>query len=115
MNRFRARTALSAVALLGVLSRQPRPEHNPAVYGLVGLGACAFCYWGVGESRKLFINLGTAIFAVNLITFYFSDVLDKLDRSLGLILLGILFLAGGWFLNRVRGRLIASAAAGASP
>jgi uncharacterized membrane protein len=103
------------VALLGVLSRQPRPEHNPALYVLVGLGACAFCYWGVGESRKLFINLGTAIFAMNLITFYFSDVLDKLDRSLGLILLGILFLAGGWFLNRVRGRLIASAAAGASP
>jgi uncharacterized membrane protein len=103
------------VALLGVLSRQPRPEHNPAVYVLVGLGACAFCYWGVGESRKLFINLGTAIFAMNLITFYFSDVLDKLDRSLGLILLGILFLAGGWFLNRVRGRLIASAAAEASP
>ena len=103
------------VALFGVLSRQPRPEHNPAVYVLVGLGACAFCYWGVGESRKLFINLGTAIFAIDLITFYFSDVLDKLDRSLGLILLGILFLAGGWFLNRVRGRLIASAAAGASP
>jgi hypothetical protein len=40
--------------------------------------------------------------------FYFSSVMDKLDRSLGLILLGILFLAGGWALEHTRRRLIAS-------
>lgn len=100
------------VVLLGVVSRQPRPEHSPATYLVIGLGACAFCYWGVQENRKLFINLGTAIFALDVISFYFSDVLDKLDRSLGLILLGALFLAGGWLLNRVRGRLIERAASG---
>ena len=102
------------VALLGIVSRHPHAERNLGVYLVVGLGACAFCYWGVRENRRLFINLGTTIFAVNVIAFYFSDVLDKLDRSLGLILLGILFLAGGWFLNRVRSSLIARAAAGAS-
>ena len=106
--------AAAWTAILGIMSRQPHAERNPAIYLLVGLGACAFSYWGVRENRKLFINLGTAIFAINVITFYFSDVLDKLDRSLGLILLGILFLAGGWFLNRVRSSLIARTTSGAS-
>ena len=106
--------AAAWIFLLGVLSRQPRPEHNAGIYLWIGLGACAFCFWGVRENRKLFINFGTAIFAIDVIAFYFSDVLDKLDRSLGLILLGILFLAGGWFLNRVRSRLIAHAALGAN-
>jgi hypothetical protein len=43
--------------------------------------------------------------------FYFSDVLDKLGRSIGLILLGVLFLAGGWMLNHLRSNLLARAAA----
>jgi hypothetical protein len=38
--------------------------------------------------------------------FYFSDVMGKLDRSLGLIVLGILFLAGGWMLEMARRRLM---------
>jgi hypothetical protein len=40
--------------------------------------------------------------------FYFSSVMDKLDRSLGLIMLGVLFLAGGWLLERTRRRLVSS-------
>jgi hypothetical protein len=32
--------------------------------------------------------------------------MDKLGRSLGLIMLGVLFLAGGWLLERTRRRLI---------
>ena len=32
---------------------------------------------------------------------------DKLERSLGLIVLGILFLAGGWMLEMSRRRLMA--------
>lgn len=86
-------------------------ENNPWLYLWIALGACAFCYWGVQENRKLFINYGTAIFALDLIAFYFSNVLDKLGRSLGLILLGVIFLAGGWVLNRLRTDLIARAAA----
>jgi hypothetical protein len=39
--------------------------------------------------------------------FYFSDVFDKVGRSLGLIGLGILFLAGGWALEKMRRRLVA--------
>jgi uncharacterized membrane protein len=99
------------VFYLGILSRQGPPEHNPFLYLWVAVGACALCWWGVSDNRKLFINFGTVIFALNVIIFYFSDVLDKLGRSMGLILLGVVFLAGGWVLNRLRSDLIARAAA----
>jgi hypothetical protein len=99
------------VLLLTVLGNQPHPEHNLWMIAWVGLGACAFCYWGVSENRSLFINFGTVIFALDVIWFYFSDVLDKLGRSVGLILLGVIFLAGGWLLNNLRSNLIARAAA----
>ena len=97
------------VLLLSLLSLPERPEHNPWIYLWLALGACGFCYWGMRENRKLFINYGTAIFALDVIAFYFSSVLDKLGRSMELILLGIVFLAGGWVLNRLRMDLIARA------
>jgi hypothetical protein len=40
------------------------------------------------------------------LAFYFSNVMNALDRSLSLIVLGVLFLAGGWQLERVRRRLL---------
>jgi len=102
------------VLILGWLSRQQNPWHNFWLYLWIAAGACALCWWGVRDNRKLFINYGTAIFALNVVIFYFSDALDKLGRSLGLILLGVLFLAGGWVLNRLRSDLIARAAIGRS-
>ncbi len=99
--------------MLAVVSGRASIESNPWLYCWVAVGACALCYWGVQENRKLFINYGTAIFALDVIGFYFSSVLDKLGRSMGLILLGVIFLAGGWVLNRLRTDLIARAAAGA--
>jgi uncharacterized membrane protein len=107
--------AAAWVLILNIISSHRNVESNPWLYLWIALGACAFCYRGVQENRKLFINYGTAIFAIDLIGFYFSNVLDKLGRSVGLILLGVVFLAGGWILNRLRGDLIArAAAAGAS-
>jgi uncharacterized membrane protein len=99
------------VFVLGIFSRMGSPEHSPWIHLWVALGACGLCYWGVQENRRLFINYGTAIFALNVIEFYFSEVLDKLGRSMGLILMGVIFLAGGWVLNRLRSDLIAKAAA----
>ncbi|HEY2390939.1 MAG TPA: DUF2157 domain-containing protein [Candidatus Angelobacter sp.] len=96
---------------LSLASHTERPESSIALYLWIALGACALCYWGVQANRKLFINYGVVIFAVDLIAFYFSSVLDKLGRSMGLILLGAIFLAGGWILNRLRSDLIARAAA----
>ena len=81
------------------------------VYLWLGLGAAALCAWGVRVNRKLFINFGVAIFSLTVIAFYFSNVMDKLGRSMGLILLGAIFLAGGWILHRLRTDLIARAAA----
>src|SRR5215472_2408190 len=104
--------AVAWVLGLGLLSRSGSAEHNPWIYLWVALGACLLCWWGVRDSRRLFINYGTAIFALNVLAFYFSEVLDKMGRSMGLILLGVIFLAGGWVLNRLRSDLIARAAAG---
>jgi uncharacterized membrane protein len=78
-------------------------EYVWGVAGAIGLIA-----WGVSEQRAERINLGVAGFALTVLTFYFSDVMDKLDRSLSLIVLGALFLGGGWLLERTRRHLVES-------
>jgi len=45
-------------------------------------------------------------FALAIISFYFSELMDKLGRSTSLIGLGVLLLVGGWLLERTRRRLI---------
>jgi uncharacterized membrane protein len=64
--------------------------------------------WGVLERRAERINLGVAGFALTVLVFYFSSVMDRLGRSASLIGLGLLFLGGGWVLERTRRRLVAS-------
>jgi hypothetical protein len=75
-------------------------------YILAGLGALGLVAWGFVEKRSERINLGIAGFALTVIVFYFSDVMDKLGRSASLIGMGILFLLGGWSLERLRRRLV---------
>lgn len=58
------------------------------------------------------MNYGMVAFAMAVMWFYFSSVMDKLGRSLGLIGLGILFLAGGWVLEQTRRRLVHGMAGG---
>lgn len=53
------------------------------------------------------INLGIVGFGLTILVFYFSSVMDKLDRSASLIGLGLLFLLLGWFLEKLRRRLVA--------
>ena len=53
--------------------------------------------------------MGAALFAATVVAFYFSEVMDKLGRSASLIGLGLLFLAGGWALERLRRRLVLQA------
>jgi uncharacterized membrane protein len=73
------------------------------------LGAVGLVAWGVREGRGERVNFGAAIFAATVIAFYFSQVMDKLGRSASLVGLGLLFLAGGWALERVRRRLVVQA------
>jgi hypothetical protein len=75
-------------------------------YILAGLGALGLVAWGFMEKRSERINLGIAGFALTVIIFYFSDVMDKLGRSASLIGMGLLFLLGGWSLERLRRRLV---------
>jgi len=81
-------------------------------YFWAGVGALGMVGWGLLERRRERINLGVAGFALTVIIFYFSDVMDKLGRSASLIGLGILFLFGGWALERTRRQLVARVAGG---
>jgi uncharacterized membrane protein len=83
-----------------------RTEPNLLAYAMVTAAAIFLVWWGVRTSAKALVNYGMAAFAATVVWFYFSSVMDKLGRSLGLITLGVLFLAGGWLLERTRRRLV---------
>jgi uncharacterized membrane protein len=82
-------------------------EPNLFSYALVALFAVFLCGWGVRMASKALVNVGILGFAVVVAWFYWSDILDKMDRSLGLMGLGVLFLAGGWGLEKMRRRIMA--------
>jgi len=81
-------------------------------YSWAGLGALGLIGWGLLERRRERINLGVAGFALTIVIFYFSDVMDKLGRAASLIGLGVLFLFGGWALERARRELVARVSGG---
>lgn len=78
-----------------------------ATYALCLLGAVGLIAWGVHESFSELIHQGLAGFTLTVLCFYFSTVMDKLGRSASLAGLGILFLLGGWLLEKTRRRLLA--------
>jgi uncharacterized membrane protein len=78
-----------------------------AVDAWEALGALGLIVWGVRDSRPERINLGFAGFALSVLAFYFSNVMDRMGRSASLVGLGLLFLAGGWALEKSRRRILA--------
>jgi uncharacterized membrane protein len=70
------------------------------------LGGVLLALWGARDGRAERVNLGVVVVALTLIVFYFSEVFDKLGRSASLIGLGVLFLLGGWLLERLRRQLV---------
>jgi uncharacterized membrane protein len=100
---------ISAVAAFWValLSVAAMWHSNLLVHALCAIGSAGLIVWGLHESRGERVNLGVAGFAVTVLSFYFSTVMDKLARSASLFGLGMLVLAGGWFLERVRRKWIA--------
>ena len=77
-----------------------------------GLGLVA---WGLEEQRPERVNLGAALAAGTVATFYASEVMSRLDRSLSLIGLGALCVAGGWLLERQRRRWLGRLSAQTGP
>jgi uncharacterized membrane protein len=82
-------------------------EPNVFAHLLAAVFAVFIIWWGVRQTSKALVNFGIVAFAITITWFYFSHIFDKVGRSLGLIGIGILFLAGGWALEKMRRRLIA--------
>ncbi len=80
---------------------------NFAAQVLVAAFAVYLCWWGVRLTSRALVNFGIVGFATVVGWFYFSDIFDELGRALGLIGLGVLFLAGGWALEKMRRRILA--------
>jgi uncharacterized membrane protein len=99
------------VFTVGLLNSHDKSE-SLAIYGLCALAATGLVFWGLQEQRRERINLGVAGFALTIIVFYFSNVMDKLGRSASLVGFGLLFLLGGWQLEQLRRKLVARAIAG---
>ena len=103
------------VVALGTTSLRSEPGEGPLLYlwrelgpyGMCALGSVGLIAWGLKEARKERINLGVAGFALTVLAFYFSTVMDKLGRAASLVGLGLLFLLGGWLLEKTRRRLVA--------
>ena len=80
---------------------------NIAAHALVAAFAFFLCAWGVRLASQALVNLSIAGFAAAVGWFYLSNIFSKVGRSLGMIGLGILFLAGGWALEKMRRRILA--------
>jgi len=72
------------------------------------LGGLMLALWGSSSGRAERVNFGAATMAITVLVYYFSSVFSQLDRAVGLLGLGLLFLAGGWALERLRRRLLAA-------
>ena len=92
-------------ATLGLLLWADRHEGLP-IYPVCLLLALVIAAFGVRFVKKDAINLGVVMFGTTVLFFYSSTVMDKLGRSASLIGLGVLFLAGGFTLERTRRRLL---------
>jgi hypothetical protein len=110
----RTATWMNAVAAVwvGVLSALTLHHATLGIFAGCAVGSACMIAWGIHEFRTERVNLGMAGFAITLIVFYFSNVMDKLDRSTSLIVLGILFLVGAWYWEKLRRKLVARVNAG---
>jgi uncharacterized membrane protein len=97
---------VAAVWVLGLYAAA-RFHMHAGSYAWCAVGCAGLILWGVYEQRSERVNLGMASFALTVAAFFFSDVMDKLGRSVSLLVLGALFLGGGWYWEKVRRQLVA--------
>jgi hypothetical protein len=89
--------------MMGHIETRP----NLAAHALVAAFAVFLCWWGVKMASRAQVNVGIVGFAAAVAWFYFSDIYSDKYRAVGLIGLGVLFLAGGWALEVARRRILA--------
>lgn len=90
-------------------------EPNIVAHALVAAFCVFIIWWGVRQVSRGLVNLGIVAFGATVAWFYFSNLFDKMGRSLGLIGLGVLFLAGGWVLEKTRRGLLTHMAQSSAP
>ena len=73
------------VVLLGAIAQRGAIEHSVLVYLWLAIGAAGLIAWGMSERAKERVNVGVAAFALTVLGFYFSNVMDQLGRSASLI------------------------------
>jgi uncharacterized membrane protein len=81
-------------------------------YLICAAGSVAIVFWGLREGQPLRVNLGVIGFALTVLNFYFGNLFTMLGRSAGLIGMGLLFIGGGWWLERLRKELVHRALGG---
>lgn len=89
-------------------------ETRTWVYPWLGIGCVGVTLWGLREARVAVVNLATGAFAITVMAFYFDTVMTKMDKSVSLVGLGLLFLVGGYLLERLRRRMLGTLAGGRS-
>jgi len=105
--RSAAYLLLALVWAFLITQLESRPDSGElALYALMAIGAVGIVLWGVKDQQRLAVNVGVLGFALTIIGFYFSNIFGKLDRALGLIGIGVIFIGGGWLLERMRRRLL---------
>jgi hypothetical protein len=90
----------------GTVVTYTRTDPNLLAHALVAAFSVFLCWWGVRLVSRALVNLGIVGFAAAVGWFYLSDIMSNVNRSLGLIGLGVLFLAGGWALEKMRRRIL---------
>jgi uncharacterized membrane protein len=112
---FRRRAAwmnlATAIWVVG-LNLAAQVELDVLLYVWCAVGSVAMVAWGIYEFRAERINLGMAGFALTIAFFFFSSVMDRLGRSASLMALGILFVGGGWYWEKLRRKLVAGLVTG---
>lgn len=99
--------AVAAVFAVAVASFDANGSAGRVGIHLAFVAACSgLAWWGLHDGHRLRINVAVVGFALTVLSFYFSSLFDKLGRAVGLIVLGVLFIGGGWLLERARRRLL---------